>query len=71
MKVSIYFIYLWNEFHDYPVGKIANGTQNTVPCCQKYASTDCFFGDFAHLVLSTNTSILHVSWKIDSICEKM
>jgi len=40
-----------------PVGKIAKkntlkvcdfvdfGTQNTVPCCQKYTPTDCFFGD--------------------------
>jgi len=25
-------------------------TQNTVPYCQKYTPTDCFFGDFAHSV---------------------
>jgi len=24
------------------------GTQNTVPYCQKYTPTDCFFGYFAH-----------------------
>jgi len=46
----------------YSVGKIAKknslkecvfvkfGTQNTVPCCQQYTPTDCFFGDFAHWV---------------------
>jgi len=24
------------------------GTQNTMPYCQKYTPTCCFFGDFAH-----------------------
>jgi len=24
------------------------GTQNTVPYCQRYTPTYCFFGDFAH-----------------------
>jgi len=24
-------------------------TQNTVPCCQKYSHTDCFFGEFCPL----------------------
>jgi len=27
------------------------GTQNTVPYCQKYTLTECFFGDFAHWVI--------------------
>jgi len=27
---------------------LSEGTQNTVPYCQKYTSTDFFFGDFAH-----------------------
>jgi len=26
------------------------GTQNTVQYCQKYTSTDYFFGDFSHWV---------------------
>jgi len=35
------------------------GTQNTVPYSQKYALTDCFFGDFAHWVKTP-----FVSWVI-------
>jgi len=41
----------------FPVGKIVKKTVwrsafllNTVPYCQKYTPTDCFFDDFAHWV---------------------
>jgi len=35
------------------------GTQNTVPCCQKYTLTDGFFGDFAHWeVIKPKNSLL-------------
>jgi len=57
---SINYIYIWRI---HPVAKSPNkesegvrfckfGTRNTLPYCQKYILTYCFFGDFAHWATS-------------------
>jgi len=38
-----------------PKTQSEGGTQNTVPCCQKYTPRDWFFGDFAHWAIAPRT----------------